>query len=69
MIMERMQAFTSGKYEGGTTGDEILADYDAKRGDAIEQVEALSITRRIASTGLSLSTQGYSSQLLTYNPS
>lgn len=50
-MLEKMQGFAEKRFETGGSGQEIVDAYEAKRGDAREQVEALTITRRAASTG------------------
>ena len=53
-MMEKLQGFTDGKFSVTMSGAEIEAEYMEKRGDAVERVEALSITHRILSTCASL---------------
>ncbi|KAH7104543.1 BAR-domain-containing protein [Auriculariales sp. MPI-PUGE-AT-0066] len=50
LMMEKLQGFSSGKVNIGVSGQEIINDYEAKRGDITERVEGLSITHRILST-------------------
>ncbi|EJD55053.1 BAR-domain-containing protein [Auricularia subglabra TFB-10046 SS5] len=50
LMMEKLQGFTDGKFSTAMSGDEIAAEYEERRGDAVERVEALSITHRILST-------------------
>jgi amphiphysin len=51
MLLEKTQGFAEGKYDvSSVSGAQIQADYEAKRTDAWEQVEALGITKRILST-------------------
>ena len=49
-MMEKLQGFSNGKVNVGVSGQEIINDYEAKRGDVSERVEALTVTHRILST-------------------
>ncbi|QRW05040.1 BAR adaptor protein [Ceratobasidium sp. AG-Ba] len=51
LMLEKLQSFASGKYEVAGTPQDIEQAYHNRRTDAMERVEALNITRRIASTG------------------
>jgi hypothetical protein len=51
-MMEKLQGFaTESKYVYDVTGQDILNDYQHKRGDVWERVDALTINKRVASTG------------------
>jgi hypothetical protein len=51
-MMEKLQGFaTESKYVYDVTGQDILNDYQHRRGDVWERVDALSINKRVASTG------------------
>jgi amphiphysin len=54
MLMEKLQAFAEGKYDiTNVPGAQITADYENKRSDAWERIEALGVTSRMVSTGAS----------------
>lgn len=50
-MLEKLQSFASGKYEVTGTPQEIEDAYNARTTNAIEEVDQLAITKRIASTG------------------
>lgn len=51
MLLEKTQGFAEAKYDvSNVPGAHIQADYENKRTDAWEHVEALNITKRILST-------------------
>lgn len=50
-MLEKLQGFSEKKFQMGGTGQEIVNAYEEKRGDAREQVEALSIIKRQHTTG------------------
>ncbi|KZS90377.1 BAR-domain-containing protein [Sistotremastrum niveocremeum HHB9708] len=50
LMLDKFNGFASGKYETGGSGAQIADAYEASRTDAIEQVEALNITKRMVST-------------------
>lgn len=50
-MLEKLQSFASGKYEVIGTPQEIEDTYHNRTTDALERVDALTITKRIASTG------------------
>jgi amphiphysin len=50
-MLEKLQTFAEKKYQTGLPPDHIIAEYEEKRGDVVEQIEALNITRRVVSTG------------------
>ena len=55
LMMEKYQGFVEeGKFRPGAAGSEIQENYENERTDAYKQVEALHITKRIASTGMSM---------------
>lgn len=51
-MMEKLQGFAEGKYTIPNTTAEILQDFIERRGDVGENVDGLSITKRITSTGM-----------------
>lgn len=51
-MVEKFQAFASGKMELLAAGAQIEEAYEAARTDAREQIDGLTITHRIASTGM-----------------
>jgi len=52
-MMEKLQGFVEeNKFRPGASGTEITTDYDNDLTEARQQVEALQITKRIASTGI-----------------
>jgi hypothetical protein len=52
-MMEKLQGFVQeNKFRPGASGTEVQADYDNDLTEARQQVEALQITKRIASTGI-----------------
>jgi amphiphysin len=50
MLLEKLTAFAEGKYDVSVPGSQIAAEYEEKRSDTGEQIENLSITKRILST-------------------
>jgi len=50
MLMEKLTGFAEGKYEIHVPGSQIAEDYEEKRTDAWERIEAMGITKRIVST-------------------
>ena len=50
MLMEKLHGFAEGKYEVNLSGADISQDYENKRTDAWERIEAMNITKRIVST-------------------
>lgn len=50
-MLEKLQSFASGKYEVTGTPQEIEEAYHARTTDAVERMDQLVITKRIASTG------------------
>jgi len=50
MMLEKLNEFSDGKYEVQVASAQISDDYESKRSDAWERVEALGITKRIVST-------------------
>jgi amphiphysin len=50
-MLEKLQTFAEKKYQTGLPPDHIVAEYEEKRGDVVEQIEALNITHRMVSTG------------------
>lgn len=53
LMMEKIQGFVQeNKFRPGAPGAEIQETYENERTEAAQQVEALQITKRIASTGI-----------------
>ena len=50
MVLEKLSSFAEGKYDVTLTFHDIAADYEAKRPDALQQIEEMAITKRIIST-------------------
>lgn len=63
LMMEKLQGFTDGKFNTAMSGNEIAAEYEQKRGDVVERVEALSVTHRILSTSRMMQQQRSNSTL------
>jgi amphiphysin len=68
-MLEKLQAFAQGKYETSGTGDDIIQKYESEKGNTVEQMEALDVTKRIVSTGDHIATIliHYSSTLLYFS--
>lgn len=50
MILEKLSSFSEGRYDVSLTFPDIASDYEAKRTDALRQIEDMAITKRIIST-------------------
>jgi len=50
MVLEKLSNFAEGKYDVSLPFRDIAADYEAKRPDALKQIEDMAITKRIIST-------------------
>lgn len=50
LMLEKLHGFADGKYDVSVSGNDIAADYENKRTDAWEKIEALGLTQRIVST-------------------
>ncbi|TFY57568.1 hypothetical protein EVG20_g8496 [Dentipellis fragilis] len=50
MLLEKLNQFADGKYDVSITPTQIADEYEAKRGESFETIEALSLTQRIVST-------------------
>ncbi|KAH9982179.1 hypothetical protein BGW80DRAFT_1471107 [Lactifluus volemus] len=50
MILDKISQFSEGKYAIDVPADQIVTDYEDKRGDAAAVIEALSINQRFIST-------------------
>jgi amphiphysin len=50
MVLEKLSSFAEGKYDVSLPFHDIAADYEAKKSDALQQVEEMAITKRIVST-------------------
>lgn len=48
-MQDKIQSFADGKYD--VTNKDIEGIYFSQRGDAADQIEALTITKRLVSTG------------------
>ena len=66
MILEKIGQFSEGKYTVDVSPAQIALEYEEKRGDSAEVIEALSIIQRFVSTGMyTLSRLPFN---LTHNP-
>ena len=50
LLLEKMNGFAEGKFDVSVPPAQIASDFEARRGDAMERVEALNITKRLIST-------------------
>jgi len=50
MVLEKLSSFAEGKYDTSLPFHDIATDYEAKRTDALQQIEDMAITKRIIST-------------------
>ena len=50
MLLEKLNSFVDGKYDVTVSPAEIVEQYEAKRGDSAQQIEALAITQKFIST-------------------
>ncbi|KAF9652064.1 BAR-domain-containing protein [Thelephora ganbajun] len=50
MVLEKLSSFAEAKYDISLSFHDIAADYEAKRSDALQQIEDMAITKRIIST-------------------
>ena len=50
MVLEKLSSFAEGKYDVSLSFQDIAADYESKRSDAVQQIEEMAITKRIVST-------------------
>ena len=50
LILEKMNGFAENRFEVSIPAAQIESDYETRRSDALQRVEALNITRRIIST-------------------
>lgn len=50
MVLEKLSTFAEGKYDVSLSFNDIAADYEAKRPEALQQIEDMAITKRIVST-------------------
>jgi amphiphysin len=50
-MLEKLQGFSSGRYDTAGTIADIATHYESTRTDAIERIDALNVTKRILSTG------------------
>jgi len=57
IMLEKFQAFSQDKYETGGSGESIAQKYENLKGDTVERLEALEITKRIVSTAKILQTR------------
>ena len=49
-MLEKLSGFAEGKYDISVTGEQIAADYEARRSDAYARIEELNVTKRVGST-------------------
>ncbi|KAF9785895.1 BAR-domain-containing protein [Thelephora terrestris] len=50
MVLEKLSSFAEGKYDVSLSFPDIASDFEAKRPDALRQIEDMAITKRIIST-------------------
>lgn len=50
MVLEKLSGFAEGKYDVSLPFHDIASDFEAKRPDALRQIEDMAITKRIVST-------------------
>lgn len=50
MLLEKLNTFVDGKYDVTVSPAQIVEEYEQKRGDSAEQIEALAITQKFIST-------------------
>lgn len=50
MVLEKLSSFAEGKYDVSLPFRDIATDYEAKRPEAMQQIEDMAITKRIVST-------------------
>ena len=50
LLLEKLNTFAEGKFDVSTPAAQIAADYEARRSDALERIEALNIAKRFIST-------------------
>ncbi|RPD68771.1 BAR-domain-containing protein [Lentinus tigrinus ALCF2SS1-7] len=50
LLLEKVNTFAEGKYDVSVPPAQIASDFEDRRGDAMERVEALNITKRLIST-------------------
>lgn len=50
MVLEKLSSFAEGKCDVSLSFHDIAADYEAKRPEALQQIEDMAITKRIVST-------------------
>lgn len=50
-MVEKLRAFAEGKYEVPADLNDIAAMFLERRGDIVERVESLGVTKRVTSTG------------------
>ncbi|OSD05626.1 BAR-domain-containing protein [Trametes coccinea BRFM310] len=50
LMLEKVHGFAEGKYDVTVPAAQIASDFEERRGDALERIEALNITKRLIST-------------------
>jgi len=50
LMLEKLNGFAEGKYDVTVHGQDLVDDYEAKRGDIREQIEAFGVTHKFVST-------------------
>lgn len=66
LSLEKLNLFCEKKFDTSGTTQDIVATYEERRGDAREQIEALDITKRYASTGEDIAPIFYCPPPFTY---
>ncbi|KAI0638806.1 hypothetical protein C8Q77DRAFT_1046867 [Trametes polyzona] len=57
LMLEKLNGFAEGKFDVSVPAAQITSDYEAQRGDALERIEALNITKRLISTARMVQSQ------------
>ncbi|CDO74789.1 hypothetical protein BN946_scf185001.g37 [Trametes cinnabarina] len=50
LMLEKLHGFAEGKFDVTVSAAQIASDFEERRGDALERIEALNITKRLIST-------------------
>ncbi|KAI0327254.1 BAR-domain-containing protein [Cubamyces sp. BRFM 1775] len=63
LMLEKLNSFAEGKFDVSVPAAQIASDYEARRSDALERIEALNITKRLVSTARMVQNQRVNSGL------
>ncbi|KAH9917360.1 BAR-domain-containing protein [Epithele typhae] len=69
LLLDKLNGFAEGKYDVSIPAAQIASDYEGRRSDALERVEALNITSRILSTSRMVQANRSASGNSTLSPS